>query len=99
MYKVGDYAFVNNIGELLDRSMWVKDGKICAIGLGIFHDATNINYPHAFKICESPDNYSCSDWYPCLNRDMIKAVDNSIDGHKRDIESLRKLRKTLKEKA
>lgn len=96
MYKVSDYIYVESIDEL-ERPAWIKDPDICIIGLGVFHDAINVNYPHAFKYHDSLDNHCCGDWYPCKNRDMIKAVDKSIDDHKMDIEKLRNLRKTLKE--
>jgi hypothetical protein len=97
MYRIGDYIYVESIDELKSRSVWYKGDDIGVIGIGMFHDVLNVTYPHVFKIHESPDTHCCDDCYPCLNRDMIKAVDDFIDKHKREIEDLRNLRKTLKE--
>lgn len=97
MFTVDNYSYVESIDELKNGSAWIEDGNICVVCLGIFHDTTNINYPHAFKYHESLDTHCCGDWYPCTNRDMITGIDKEIECYKQNIEELRNLRKTLKE--
>lgn len=72
MNKLGNYVYVECIDELRRQKIQENEFDIFVIGLGIFHNAQEVTYPHVFKKC------AIGEYEPCSKDDMKKIVSIEI---------------------
>lgn len=89
MYTIGDYRLVENIDELVSESDWMLNDDIGVNKWGVFHDARDVTYPHAFK-CNATlrgfaGDYNLPEYYPCTCDEMIREIRKRLDVLKSDV--------------